>query len=92
MLMELRKVGGIVDYYVPHRMEDGYGLSFSGVEQLEKQGTNLLITVDCGINAVEEVDAINETGMEIIITDHHNPKESCIQTSNRCLSKTRLKK
>lgn len=70
----LTKLGAVVDYYIPHRMIDGYGLSISGLEQIKESGTKLIISVDCGINAIEEVELIREYGMEIIITDHHNPK------------------
>lgn len=70
----LTKLGAIVDFYIPHRMIDGYGLSISGLEQIKESGTKLIVSVDCGINAIEEVEQIREYGMEIIITDHHNPK------------------
>ncbi|MCD8480437.1 MAG: DHH family phosphoesterase [Candidatus Cloacimonetes bacterium] len=56
-------------------MIDGYGLSLSSLEQLRDNGTNLIISVDCGVNALEEIKAIRDLGMEIIITDHHNPKD-----------------
>ncbi len=76
LYLGLRKIGGIVDYYIPHRMIDGYGLSLSGVDQLKDNGSKLIISVDCGINSIEEVNQINELGIDIIITDHHNPKET----------------
>jgi single-stranded-DNA-specific exonuclease len=75
LYLGLKKVNARVDYYIPHRMIDGYGLSISGVDQLKENGTSLIISVDCGINSISEVDSINELGMDIIITDHHNPKE-----------------
>jgi len=75
LCLGLKKIDAIVDFYIPHRMIDGYGLSLSGVDQLKKNGTDLIISVDCGINAIEEVAEINNLGMDIIITDHHNPKE-----------------
>jgi len=75
LYLGLKKIDAIVDFYIPHRMIDGYGLSLSGVDQLKKNGTDLIISVDCGINALEEVAEINSLGMDIIITDHHNPKE-----------------
>lgn len=75
LLLGLTKLGAIVDYYIPHRMIDGYGLSISGLDQINENGTKLIISVDCGINAVDEVEQIHQYGMEIIITDHHNPKE-----------------
>jgi len=75
LYLGLKKIGANIDYYIPHRMIDGYGLSLSGVDQLKENGSELIISVDCGINAVEEVEQINELGMDVIITDHHNPKE-----------------
>ncbi len=75
LYLGLSRIGGLVDFYIPHRMVEGYGLSLAGIEQLHKEGTKLIISVDCGINAMEEVALIDSLGMEIIITDHHNPKE-----------------
>ena len=75
LYLGLRKVGAVVDYYIPHRMIDGYGLSLSGVDQIKDNGASLIISVDCGINAIEEVQQINDLGIDIIVTDHHNPKE-----------------
>lgn len=74
LYLGLSRINGIVDFYVPHRMIDGYGLSMSSIEQLQKNGTKLIITVDCGVNAIEEIKAINQFGIDIIVTDHHNPK------------------
>lgn len=79
LYLGLKKVGANIDYYIPHRMIDGYGLSLSGVDILKENGTELIISVDCGINAVEEVEQINDLGMNIIVTDHHNPKEELPQ-------------
>ena len=75
LYLGLKKVGAEIDYYIPHRMIDGYGLSLSGVDIIKEKETKLIISVDCGINAVEEIDEINQLGMDIIVTDHHNPKE-----------------
>ncbi len=75
LYLGLRQLGGDVDFYIPNRMIEGYGLSISGIEQLAEEGTKLIISVDCGINAIEEVKQINQSGMEIVITDHHNPKD-----------------
>lgn len=75
LYLGLKKINAVIDYYIPHRMIDGYGLSLSGVDQLKENGTQLIISVDCGINAIEEVEQINKQGIDIIITDHHNPKE-----------------
>lgn len=75
LYLGLKKINAVIDFYIPHRMIDGYGLSLSGVDQLKENGTQLIISVDCGINAIEEVEQINKLGIDIIITDHHNPKE-----------------
>ncbi|MBM4403507.1 MAG: single-stranded-DNA-specific exonuclease RecJ [Candidatus Cloacimonetes bacterium] len=75
LYLGLKRVGADIEFYIPHRMIDGYGLSINSLEFLKEKRAELIISVDCGVNAIEEVDAINEAGMEIIITDHHNPKE-----------------
>lgn len=75
LYLGLKRVGADIDFYIPHRMIDGYGLSLSSLDQIKANGTTLIISVDCGVNALEEIEAINAMGMEIIITDHHNPKE-----------------
>lgn len=58
-------------YYIPNRLDEGYGLNKNALEQIKKMGTDLVITVDCGISAIEEVEFGNSLGLEIIITDHH---------------------
>jgi single-stranded-DNA-specific exonuclease len=75
LYLGLKKLNAVVDYYIPHRMIDGYGLSLSGLEHLRDSGSSLIISVDCGIIALDEVEAINNMGMQIIITDHHNSKQ-----------------
>lgn len=64
------------DYYVPDRLEEGYGLNKKAMEHLVKKGYQLMITVDCGITAMEEVDYATELGMETIVTDHHEPLDT----------------
>lgn len=64
------------DYYVPDRLEEGYGLNKKAMEHLAKKGYQLMITVDCGITAMEEVDYATELGMETIVTDHHEPLDT----------------
>lgn len=71
----LSKLGGDVTWYIPHRMEEGYGLSSETVSQLHSLGIDLLITVDCGITAFKPVKEARERGMKVIITDHHVPEE-----------------
>jgi single-stranded-DNA-specific exonuclease len=70
----LRTLGGQVDWYLPSRMEDGYGLNPATVEKLARRGTKLLITADCAITAVEEVAAARALGMDVVVTDHHSPR------------------
>jgi single-stranded-DNA-specific exonuclease len=67
----LRGLGGECDWLIPDRIADGYGLSAANIERLAGRGTSLLLTVDCGITAVEEVRLARELGMEAIVTDHH---------------------
>ena len=62
-----------VQPYIPNRFEEGYGLNKEAIGALKKQGCDLLITVDCGITAIEEVEFANTLGMDVIITDHHQP-------------------
>jgi single-stranded-DNA-specific exonuclease len=62
-------------YYIPRRLEEGYGLSTEAISALAEGGARLLITVDCGIRAIEEVALARELGMDVIITDHHEPGE-----------------
>ena len=62
-----------VDSYIPNRLEEGYGLNKAAIEGIAKRGFKLMITVDCGISGVEEVEYANSLGMETIITDHHEP-------------------
>ncbi len=69
----LKLLGATVDYYIPHRIEEGYGLNHDAIRSLVQTGTKLLITVDCGINALDSAELAAELGLELIITDHHQP-------------------
>jgi len=60
-------------YYIPDRYAEGYGLSFQGVEYAKEQGVSLIITLDCGIKAVDKVAHANTLGIDIVICDHHTP-------------------
>ena len=71
----LKLCGKEVDFYVPHRIDEGYGLHSEAVEQLAAEGCNLLITVDCAITATAQVKLANSLGMDVVITDHHTPPE-----------------
>jgi len=61
-------------YYVPNRLVEGYGLSPEGIAECHAKGAGLLVTVDCGISSVKEIDAANRLGMDVIIVDHHEPE------------------
>jgi single-stranded-DNA-specific exonuclease len=71
LVRALKGLGGNVDWYLPDRANDGYGLNASTVRRLAARGTRLLVTVDCAITAVEEVRMARELGMEVVVTDHH---------------------
>ena len=64
-----------VDYYIPNRLEEGYGLNKPAVKKIADEQYKLMITVDCGISAIEEVKYANEQGLETIVTDHHEVAE-----------------
>jgi single-stranded-DNA-specific exonuclease len=76
----LTLLGADVNYYVPHRVDEGYGLNEQAIRSLAKAGTKLLITVDCGITAAEEADLAARLGLDLIITDHHCPGPQLPQT------------
>jgi single-stranded-DNA-specific exonuclease len=71
MVSTLRGLGAECDWLIPDRIGDGYGLSAPNIEKLAKRGTQLLITVDCGVTAVDEVALARQLGIETIVTDHH---------------------
>ncbi len=74
LVRALRKLGAHVDWYLPDRAGDGYGLNEATVRRLAQRGTELLITADCGITAVEEVALARSLGVEAIVSDHHLPR------------------
>jgi single-stranded-DNA-specific exonuclease len=67
----LTLLGAQVDFYIPHRIEEGYGLNSDAVRSLAEAGTRLLITVDCGIAAFEAAEVARQLGVDLIVTDHH---------------------
>ena len=70
----LRGLGAEVDWYLPSRTEDGYGLAAATVERLAARGTRLLVTADCAITAVDEVALARAAGIDVVVTDHHSPR------------------
>ena len=71
----LRSMGGNVISYIPGRLEEGYGLNPIAIRQLHAEGVKLIVTVDCGITAVEEAQLCKQLGIDLVITDHHECKE-----------------
>ncbi|MGO9972994.1 MAG: single-stranded-DNA-specific exonuclease RecJ [Solirubrobacteraceae bacterium] len=74
MVRALQSVGADVNWFLPSRVDDGYGLSAATVARLAQRGTRLLITVDCGITAVDEVNAARLAGLDVVVSDHHHPR------------------
>jgi len=66
----------IVEYYIPDRLDEGYGLSIGAIKKLINKDISVIITVDCGITAIDEVDFINRNNIDTIITDHHKCRET----------------
>ena len=73
LYLGLKDLNAIVEYYIPHREKEGYGLSTGGIDYAQSIGADLLITCDCGINAFKPVDDAADQGIDVIITDHHIP-------------------
>lgn len=71
LLKYIKSLGGICDYYIPKRSDDGYGLNTRIISNFSSKGYKLLITVDSGITAINEIQFAKELGMKVIITDHH---------------------
>src|SRR4051812_30377958 len=68
----IKLLGGEVEYYIPHRVEEGYGLNAQAIAQLiDERGAKLIITVDCGVTAISPANVARAEGVELIITDHH---------------------
>src|SRR5688572_26508427 len=64
-------LGGNVDYYIPHRIDEGYGLNAAAINEIIDGGAQLIVTVDCGVTAVEQAKVAAARGVDLIITDHH---------------------
>lgn len=72
----LDKLGAKVMPYIPHREKEGYGLSESGLKEIAEKGGKLVITVDCGVSAIEQAKLAKDLGLDLIITDHHQRAQS----------------
>lgn len=69
----LKDLGGRVEYRIPHRTRDGYGLTSAAIDDAHRRGCGLVVTVDCGITAFEAVERARERSIDVVITDHHEP-------------------
>lgn len=81
----LGELGADIQSYIPKRLEEGYGINIEAIEQAASQGIKLIITVDCGIGAYDEVERAKELGIDVIITDHHQPGDGvphCVAVVN----------
>jgi single-stranded-DNA-specific exonuclease len=74
MVRALRSLGADVGWFLPSRIDDGYGLASASIERLAERGTTLILTVDCGITAVQEAQTARAAGVDLVITDHHAPR------------------
>ena len=74
LVRALRSLGANVGWFLPSREHDGYGLSPRTIDRLRELGTELLMTVDCGVTAVDEVAYARATGLDVVVTDHHTPR------------------
>ncbi|MDX2493620.1 MAG: DHH family phosphoesterase [Desulfuromusa sp.] len=89
----LRALGGEVEYHIPLRLKDGYGLSADAMRQAQENGCSLVLSVDCGVSAQAEADLAAELGLDLIITDHHQPPDklpACLALINPHLYSNRF--
>jgi single-stranded-DNA-specific exonuclease len=75
LLLFLREAGASVDFFLPHRIKEGYGLSLEAIKKIHAAGTKLLITADCGVSNRQEIEWAREHGLDVIVTDHHEVPE-----------------
>jgi len=76
LLQVLTLLGADVDYYIPHRIDEGYGLNAEAIRSLAKSGSKIIVTIDCGIAAFDEALLAEQLGLDLIITDHHQTETS----------------
>ncbi len=77
----IKVLGGNVDYYIPHRIEEGYGVNAEAITQLCEAGHKLIVTVDCGVTAIDAAKIARDRGVDLIITDHHEWKHRAADKS-----------
>ena len=71
----LEERGMNIGYYIPNRLNEGYGLNNGAIDKIAKENYSLMITVDCGISCIDEIEYVKQCGIEVIVTDHHEPLE-----------------
>ncbi|NIS81466.1 MAG: single-stranded-DNA-specific exonuclease RecJ [Anaerolineales bacterium] len=76
LVEHIHKLGGVVQHYIPNRFDEGYGLNHEALTGIQDRGAGLVITVDCGIRAIQEVEYAVGLGLDMIVTDHHHPGQS----------------
>src|SRR5436190_6835394 len=74
-VLVLRELGADVEWHLPSRFDEGYGVSGHTLERLADEGCGLVITVDCGITAADEVERARALGLDVVVTDHHRPAD-----------------
>jgi len=93
LVESLRAFGAEVEYHIPSRMTDGYGLSGEAINRAAQSGCSLVLSVDCGVSALVEADLVNELGLDLIVTDHHQAPEklpACLALVNPHLPSNRF--
>jgi single-stranded-DNA-specific exonuclease len=84
LLGMFQQLGAPAEFYVPHRLEEGYGVNCEALRQLAASGVQVVVTVDCGIASIEEALLARELGIELIVTDHHEMKD-CLPEAAVCV-------
>jgi single-stranded-DNA-specific exonuclease len=75
MVSVINRLGGNSEHYIPDRFEEGYGFSEASIQGVLALNPDLIVTVDCGVRSIKEVDLMNSAGVDVVITDHHQPLE-----------------
>lgn len=86
----LKEIGAKVTYYVPNRLEEGYGLNMEAIDEICSRNVCLMITVDCGITGSDEVDYAKSKGLNVIITDHHQPGDIFPESADAVINPLRV--
>ena len=81
LYMYLRDRGVTVDFYIPTRENEGYGLNIAAFDTIKEKGTRLVITVDTGITAIDEIKYANQMGLDVVVTDHHQCRDDFLRQS-----------